>query len=300
MIQEKFNYLFGEYASKLSTPKVMRFFCPDDSETDLRKVRDSVRQLALYTRQKEKVECQLAKLPEITDETSADSDEMICAEKAAYITKLIEALKKKSIDFMPKLRRTYGHTKAQSCPINAVKLYHAAVCDAVQYRVLEQLRELHIESCDTLMTRYREQNMPVKAENMRVIKSSLISEYDERIHIKKTDADHKIMEFCKIVSQKPSRRITGATESSLVSVRCVAAGRKIVTVNKSGAITEWGLTGSDSRGIIPVSMKIPIQFDSDCDTPVYFYAAHPQKEDLFAAAPYCHTMRPEMNLKGKK
>ena len=213
MIKEKFAYLFGgKYSRLLGRDDVIRLFRPDDSETDISEIQEDVRRLAFYTREKEKEECRLTKLPTITDTTSIESEEYISAEKIKSYAELMEDLRKSLIDAMPKLydtresvNRTGFFPVRRTFFSKGVKAYNEAVLYAIQHRVLEQILALHIESCDQLIEKYTKQNYTIKIETMQTVKFDLDEEYTEKIQKSKQLAYRWVITFLKTVTPRTKR-----------------------------------------------------------------------------------------------
>lgn len=213
MIKEKFTYLFGgKYSRLLVRDDVIRLFRPDDSETDISEIQEDVRRLAFYTREKEKEECRLTKLPTITDTTSMESEEYISAEKIKSYAELMEDLRKSLVAAMPKLYDTRESVNSTGfVPVRrsffskGIKAYNEAVLYAIQYRVFEQILAFHIESCDQLIEKYTKQNYTIKIETMQTVKLDLDQEYTEKIQKNKLLACHLVFTFLRTVTPKTKR-----------------------------------------------------------------------------------------------
>lgn len=213
MIKEKFAYLFGgKYSRLLGRDDVIRLFRPDDSETDISEIQEDVRRLAFYTREKEKEECRLTKLPIITDTTSIESEEYISAEKIKSYAELMDDLRRSLIAAMPKLYDTRESVNSSGfIPVKrsffskGIKAYNEAVLFAIQYRVLEQILALHIESCDQLIEKYTRQNYTIKIETMQTVKFDLDEEYTEKIQKNKQLACRLVFTFLRTVTPKTKR-----------------------------------------------------------------------------------------------
>ena len=215
MIKEKFAYLFGgKYSRLLGRDDVIRLFRPDDSETDISEIQEDVRRLAFYTREKEKEECRLTKLPIITDTTSIESEEYISAEKIKSYAELMDDLRRSLIAAMPKLYDTRESVNSSGfIPVKrsffskGINAYNEAVLFAIQYRVLEQILALHIESCDQLIEKYTRQNYTIKIETMQTVKFDLDEEYTEKIQKTSSLPAVWYLHFC--VQLRRKRKGTG-------------------------------------------------------------------------------------------
>ena len=213
MIKEKFTYLFGgKYSRLLGRDDIIRLFHPDDSETDISEIQEDVRLLAFYTREKEKEECRLTKLPTITDTTSIESEEYISAEKIKSYAELMDDLRRSLIAAMPKLYDTRESVNSSGfIPVKrsffskGIKAYNEAVLFAIQYKVLEQILALHIESCDQLIERYTKQNYTIKIETMQTVKFDLDEEYTEKIQKTKQLACRLVFTFLRTVTPQTKR-----------------------------------------------------------------------------------------------
>ena len=209
MMKEKFIYLFGNrYSRMLSRERVARLFNSDDTEISISDIKRDVREIAFYTREKEKEECRLARLPLITDDTSEESPEFISAEKVQTYTDIIEELQKALIASLPKLislNKTSDRAKVKQFIFrrhNAA--YDAAIRFAIQYRVLEQVKALHCESCQSLIEQYNMDSKTDKVISIQEIQNNLITEYDEKINNAKITAMKKIACFIQETATKPT------------------------------------------------------------------------------------------------
>ena len=86
-----------------------------------------------------------------------------------------------------------------------IKAYNEAVLFAIQYRVLEQILALHIESCDQLIEKYTRQNYTIKIETMQTVKFDLDEEYTEKIQKNKQLACRLVFTFLRTVTPKTKR-----------------------------------------------------------------------------------------------
>ncbi len=202
MVKEKFIYLFGsKYSRMLSREKVARLFCPDDSDTSISDIQRDVREIAFYIREKEKEECRLAKLPLITEETSEDAPEFISAEKVQTYTNMIEEMQSALIAVLPQLyiaRETSDRAKIKKTIFERYRtIYDSALKAAIQYRILEQIKQLHCKSCKTLIEHYSLKAKTDKVISIKQIQHDLSIEYDERISEAKRISFQKISLFIK-------------------------------------------------------------------------------------------------------
>lgn len=208
MIREKFAYLFGnKYGRMLSREKLAPVFCPDDPDVSISDIQQDVRRIAFYTREKEKEEYRLARLPLITNQTSEEAPEFISAEKVQMISNIIDELYSSLIAMLPKVctsRMIDDSEKVKTTiPNRYCLIFDSAIRFAVQYRVLEQIKQLHCESCESLIAKYSKEEKTEKIVKLQQIQYDLTIEYDEKINTAKNSAFQKISRFILALSRKP-------------------------------------------------------------------------------------------------
>lgn len=225
MLKDKFVYLFGNrYSRMLSSDQFASLFYPTDSDISISDIQQDVQRIAFYTREKEKEECRLARLPLITDETSLDAPEYVSAEKVKSYSNIIEELLSAVIASLPKLNRTQNvlyRTRTKAAILDRSQgLYDSAIRFAVQYRVLEQIKQFHCESCISLIEQYSKEDKTEKVVRIKKIQEDLTIEYDEKIATAQTGAFHRISRFIQAVTIKPlwQRRAEKATSDQVVAV----------------------------------------------------------------------------------
>ena len=225
MLKDKFVYLFGNrYSRMLSSDQFASLFYPTDSDISISDIQQDVRRITFYTREKEKEECRLARLPLITDETSLDAPEYVSAEKVKSYSNIIEELLSAVIASLPKLNRTQNvlyRTRTKAAILDRSQgLYDSAIRFAVQYRVLEQIKQFHCESCISLIEQYSKEDKTEKVVRIKKIQKDLTIEYDEKIATAQTGAFHRISRFIQAVTIKPlwQRRAEKATRNQVVAV----------------------------------------------------------------------------------
>lgn len=202
MVKEKFIYLFGsKYSRMLSREKVARLFCPDDSDTSIADIQRDVQEIAFYIREKEKEECRLARLPLITEETSDNAPEYISAEKVQNYTNIIEELHSALFAVLPQLqvsRETSDRARIKKNIFERYRsIYDSALQSAIQYRILEQIKQLHYRSCKTMIEHYSSKANLEKVISIKQIQHDLSTEYDEKIAEAKHNSFQKISLFIK-------------------------------------------------------------------------------------------------------
>ena len=201
MLKKTLIYLFGEkIGERLSSDAFIHYFAVSYL-AEVHKIAEIITSLASYTRDREKEICRLANLPDISDDDPLNSNASKSAENLQNIEKVVNRLQNKLNDSLPKLKST----------VTGGTVYYQAQQEAVECRILEEIREMHCSSCNHFIQKYIENSQIEKALFFSIMMKNLIKEYNAKIQNKRNAFSLHIEYFMKLAYIQPVGRMNAGT-----------------------------------------------------------------------------------------